>query len=225
MKKLTFSLLTIAALTFTACLDIVEEITLKADGSGKYAMSMDMSQMMEMMMAYMPDSVKETMDEQTMMDSLATMTNSQEMDSIADVLNNMKGISNAETHMDGFVMIFSYDFTNAEALNQASSQSSFTAQQGLKQANYTWKKGVFARNFNKVDLGDDESDETMAMAKMMMQEATFTTVYNLPGPVKTTSNSGSKLSNGKKTVTVNRTFGEIFDDPELMSNEIKFKSK
>lgn len=227
MKKLILGLLTVAALTFTACLDIVEEITLKADGSGQYAMSMDMSQMMQMMMMYMPDSVKENMDEQTMLDSLATMTNSQEMDSIADVLNAMDGISKAETHMEGFVMVFSYDFDNVDALNQAANQNSFTAQQGLKSANYSWKKGSFSRGFNKLDLdsGDAEADEAMAMAKMMMQDATFTSIYNFPGAVKKVSNSAAALSNGKKTVTLERTFGEIFDDPGMMSNEIKFKSK
>jgi hypothetical protein len=227
MKKIILSLLAAATLTLTACLDIVEEITLNADGSGKYAMSMDMSQMMQMMVAYMPDSVKETMDENAMMDSLANMTGGQEMDSVVNALNEMQGISHAESHMDGFVMVFSYDFANVEALNQAASQNSFTAQQGLKPANYVWKKGVFSRKFNKVDLGtgDEDTDETMAMAKMMMQEAKFKTVYNFPGAVKKASNSAAELSNGKKTVTVERTFGEIFDDPELMSNEIKFKSK
>ena len=225
MKKLCLSLLAAAALTFTACLDIVEEITLKADGSGQYVMSVDMAEMMQMMMAFMPDSVKENMDEQTMMDSLSAMTNTQEMDSIADVLNAMNGISRATSRMEGFVMVISYDFANVDALNEAATQNSFTSQQGLRPANYSWKKGVFARSFNKMDFGSDEDAEDMAMAKMMMKEATFTTVYNLPGEVKKVTNSEARLSNGKKTVVLERSLGEIFDKPELMSNEIKFKAK
>ncbi len=227
MKKLFLSLLTAAALTFTACLDIVEEITLKADGSGQYAMSVDMAEMMQMMLTFMPDSVKENMDEQTLMDSLAGITNTQEMDSIADVLNAMDGISNAATRMEGFVMVISYDFANVDALNEAATQNSFTSQQGIQPASYSWKKGVFSRTFNKMDLsgGDEEMDENMAMAKMMMQEATFTTVYNLPGPAKKVANGDAVLSNGKKTVTLERPLVEIMDDPEGMSNEIKFKAK
>lgn len=226
MRNLLWSLVAAAALLLTSCLDIVEEVTLNKDGSGKYQMSMDMSEMMQMMMTYMPDSIKETMDEKDMMDSLATMSNSQEMDSVVEVLEAIEGISNAENRMEGFVMIISYDFTNIESLNLASSQGAFTAKQGIKPASYTWKKGRFGRTYNTAELGgDDETEEAMAMAKMMMQDATFTTVYNFPGKVKKFSNEDAQLENGKRTIRLTTSFGEILDDPALMSNEIQFKSK
>lgn len=226
MRNLLWSLVAAAALLLTSCLDIVEEVTLNKDGSGKYKMSMDMSEMMQMMMTYMPDSIKETMDEKDMMDSLATMSNSQEMDSVVEVLEAIEGISNAENKMEGFVMIISYDFANIESLNLASSQGAFTAKQGIKPASYTWKKGRFGRTYNKADLaGDEETEEAMAMAKMMMQDATFTTLYNFPGKVKKFSNEDAQLENGKRTLRLETSFGEILDDPALMSNEIQFKSK
>lgn len=226
MRNLLWVLVATAAMLLTSCLDIVEEITLKSDGSGKYKMSMDMSEMMQMMMTYMPDSVKDTMDEKDMMDSLANMSSSQEMDSVVEVLEGIEGISNAENKMEGFVMIISYDFANIESLNLASSQGSFTAKQGIKPASYTWKKGRFGRTYNMAELGEDEeTEEAMAMAKMMMQDATFTTVYNLPGKVKKFSNEDAQLENGKRTLRLETSFGEILDDPALMSNEIQFKSR
>ncbi len=47
MKKLTFLLLGVVMMTFTSCIDIVEEMFLKKDGSGEYKLTMDMSAMMK----------------------------------------------------------------------------------------------------------------------------------------------------------------------------------
>lgn len=46
MKKLSFFLLATCLLTFTSCIDIIEEMFLNKDGSGKYTLKIDMSELM-----------------------------------------------------------------------------------------------------------------------------------------------------------------------------------
>ncbi len=47
MKKLTYLLVAFCFLTATSCIDIVEEMFLKKNGTGKYVVTMDMSALME----------------------------------------------------------------------------------------------------------------------------------------------------------------------------------
>jgi len=47
MKKLTYLLVAFCFLTATSCIDIVEEMFLKKNGTGKYVITMDMSALME----------------------------------------------------------------------------------------------------------------------------------------------------------------------------------
>lgn len=63
MKKLTYLVLAFCFLTATSCIDIVEEMHLKKNGSGKYVITMDMSSLMEAgtkeMLQGMMDEAKE----------------------------------------------------------------------------------------------------------------------------------------------------------------------
>lgn len=47
MRKLTLFVLCISALSLTSCIDIIEELRLKKNGSGTYTLKMDMSELME----------------------------------------------------------------------------------------------------------------------------------------------------------------------------------
>jgi len=47
MKKLIFLFLCLSIFTFTGCIEVVEELFLNKDGSGRYTVTMDMSALME----------------------------------------------------------------------------------------------------------------------------------------------------------------------------------
>ncbi len=60
MKVFKFFLLAVLACCFSGCLDITEQITVKENGSGEFALNMDMSKVVDMMQAFMPpDQMKE----------------------------------------------------------------------------------------------------------------------------------------------------------------------
>lgn len=52
MKKLLYLFVTALTLSFTACIDSEEKISLKEDSSGKYTVTMDMSKMMSMLSSF-----------------------------------------------------------------------------------------------------------------------------------------------------------------------------
>ena len=95
--------------SLTSCFNIIEELAVTKKGSGTYKNTIDMSQMMGMIAAFMPDSVKQ-------------MTGEMEkgMLSSIDDLKNIKGISNISTNSEGdYIYSISYTFDNMNALNKA----------------------------------------------------------------------------------------------------------
>lgn len=58
MKKLLYLFVTALILSFTACIDSEEKISLKEDGSGTYKITMDMSKMISMLSAFGGDEKK-----------------------------------------------------------------------------------------------------------------------------------------------------------------------
>lgn len=76
MRLLSWSTCFLLLFLTSACLDIIEEITLQADGSGTYALIMDMSGMMDD--GFMGEAMRESMREETGQDKV-------ELDSIIDI--------------------------------------------------------------------------------------------------------------------------------------------
>jgi hypothetical protein len=71
---------------------------------------------------------------------------------------------------------------------------------------------------------DDMEDESLDMVKMMFEGATMTTIYRLPGKVKSTTIEGAEVDG--KTVTVSYDLVELFEGqiPDT-GGEIKFKKR
>lgn len=71
---------------------------------------------------------------------------------------------------------------------------------------------------------DDMEEESMDMIKMMFDGATMTTIYRLPGKVKSTTINGAEVSG--KTVSVSYDLVEMFEGeiPDT-GGEIKFKKR
>ena len=62
----------------------------------------------------------------------------------------------------------------------------------------------------------------MKQASDMGMGINYTTVFQLPRPVKKIDNPSAKLSEDKKTVTIKYNLGDIFDHPEQFSYNIDY---
>lgn len=70
---------------------------------------------------------------------------------------------------------------------------------------------------------DDIDDETMSMMKMFFSDATWQTIYHLPGKVKKCSIEGADIDG--KTVTIEYPFLDLMEEQPDMGGEIKFKKR
>ncbi|MEZ4773985.1 MAG: hypothetical protein R3D00_12440 [Bacteroidia bacterium] len=222
MKKLALISTVCLAFVCTSCLNIVEEIFLKKDGSGSYSISVDMNEMMNMMQGLM---TQEQMDENDMfgqMDSTIQETLAQ--------LRSVDGLSNVSHKSEGYKFTISYDFTSVAVLNDATKNGNVTPGMDFNSGttdNFTWSKGTFERA--NPPLGDLMEDEEFAsnfeMAKMFMTGASYKTIYHMPGKVSKMENDQARLSGDKKTVTLDVQLVDVLEGKSLLGNKVKFKGK
>jgi hypothetical protein len=232
MKKVLLSTLLLATISISGCLSITDEIFLEKDGSGRYATTIDMSklkEMMDMFKTMMPDTAQGKPDELKELDSLQNMWKDLEtIPGISEVKRNMK---------DKYVMNVSFRFNNIGSLNEAMSRRSKKEDQPPTKSApfYSFTPGSFSCNDTTLagiggslkGLGNaKDPNDSLAMAmnmmKGMMGDMTYTTIYHLPGKVSNTSNKQAKISEDGRTVTLKLELLEA-DVPQTLQNEIRYQ--
>ncbi|MCS7037237.1 MAG: hypothetical protein RMJ33_03700 [Saprospiraceae bacterium] len=234
MKNLTKRLLGwltlgVVSLLFASCLHIVEEVTVKKDGSGSYKMTMDMGEVKSMMDALKnmgeeageenPDGENAQTDSEEEEasgeeeNSMAQM--GAELSSVASSLRSIAGLSNVQEINDTSVYLFGYsfDFANIEALNKAIRVINREKYDTKVEETFRFKGGNFER-LNVADIGEqfkktlaeaEEEDEegNMEMVKAFFSSMTYKQVYRFPdAKVKKSSNPLSELSSDGQSVTI-----------------------
>lgn len=205
----------------SGCFDIEERISLKKDGSGKYTIIMDMSEMGELIASMGGAGGENPLGQ---MDSA--------IDETAKRLREAEGISNVVTKSENYVITVSYDFASLEAINKANEDMQGENPMMMQGEGPTYDLNVRKRIFKRVspdfadlmgDMGAEE--ENLEMAKMMLGSASYTTVYEMPGRVKKMSNKDAVIGEDKKTVTLNTSFLDLLESKASVGNEISYKRK
>ncbi|GAB5550745.1 MAG: hypothetical protein Sapg2KO_03360 [Saprospiraceae bacterium] len=244
MRKLNLLILLLAVFSLQSCFDVVEKMNVKKDGSGTYALSYDFSSILSNPM--MKEMVKESLqsedgpfadmmvDGSIEMDTLINLKDSPlatEMDGdMPEVMKKAKMAMNLSETQGVFKMVLSLDFDKVadiadfyKALQDAGDdQQGFSAimpSNGLfeLQGKTLTRRPVDLSKANDA-MGDDES---MGMMKMMMSGATYTTLYEFPKKVKSTTIPDAEV--GKKTVKVTRDFISLMEGKGNLAGKIKFK--
>jgi hypothetical protein len=213
MKKVFIIILPVLFL-LSSCIEIVEEITVNADGSGKASVYMDLGSL-----ASLASSLGGNYIKGTMLDSLKKLP-----ETAAGLLKNVKGLSNIipVTNKKGMYSL-SFNFTNAKQLNTAlykmlGVKKSFLGPNYLKITKHKIKKKNYApvlRLFVK-KYKDQLSD--IGLLKLIA----YKSVINLPSAVKGCSNKKSTLSVDKKTVEYKCTLEELLTTSTNIGNKVKY---
>lgn len=241
MKK-TFAILVGICLVIlnTGCFDIVEEVFLNKDGSGKYLMTMDMSGLLkdsfmkEMMKEEMKgDLGSDLMEKDTVIyfkDVPETVELSDEDKKILENLQMRLSMSEKKAEM---LIKLQLDFKNVTDINKMSEvMSKIGADQQVSSgmpggnlmtgnnASFSFKKGLLSRL--PVKMSDAvKADESMEMMKMFLGDADYKTIYHLPGKVKKVDIPGAVIDG--KTVTVTNRMLDMLDGKAKIDGAIKFK--
>ena len=218
MKKLfQYLLLAATVMTMSACFEIMEEVTVNKDGSGKYVSTIDatkMSEQMQMLAAF--DTTGEMIPKlKYSLDSTFSVS--------LGKYKTVKGISNVKIDTSTpYIYKVTMDFKDVVALNEAINLDKKSEE--MKNL-YAWKKGKltrkdFALNLDEMKMEDESQKE---MAKSMLEGMKYTIIFNFPGKVKSISNKEAKLSDDKKTVTLACSLLDVMDKKVNLGNEVTYK--
>lgn len=219
MKKIIGFLLLFSSLTLTGCLDILEELTVKKDGSGSFTYQVDAVKMMEQMTAFaamdttgqMIPKIKHSLD--------STFTTQWEK------YKDIKGITNIKVDTSTeYIYKVSFDFTNFDALNAARNLE----QKPEYHNAYVFEKGKIIRKNNVGDLpsnlgGEDGNAESSAMAKQMLAEMKYKIVFHLPNKVKEVTNKSAQIGEDKTSVTLETNLGDVVEKKTEIGMEVTYK--
>lgn len=248
MRKFFLFVVTASLFFLTGCLEVLEDVFINADGSGKYQITMDMSELFsDPMMKSMIDEAakKETgrdADQPLEMDSVMYFRNAPEFAQLSaaekSLIKDVALKMTASESQGKMVLQMVFPFQDVDDLQkmgevmkklEANKDAGAGGMMGngmfgAQGAQFAFSKKVFTRlpmPDPKEIMGDDAS--SMEMAKMFFQGATYTTVYHLPGKVKKTSIANAQVDGN--VVTVENNFLDILEGKAKMDGDIKFKNK
>lgn len=236
----------------TSCISIIEELTLNKDGSGTYTYTIDMTALMEsgaleqarQMSEEMPENELEidtAVGAYDMMESQGTL---EDMDKpefwkkvkMVSKISESKKIGEISfildfedmSEVDYFSANMSKLLENDETAGMLSSMG-LAGSTGANPLSYkkSWFSNTITRNKQEgsSDMANMLDEEGGEMVKMMLSGAEYTTIYNLPGKVKSVSNDDAKISKDGKTVTIKADLLDQMEGEADLSTSIKFKKK
>jgi hypothetical protein len=217
MTKIINALLFAASIfAMTACFDITEDVTLNKNGSGTYVNTTNASKLSEQlgMLAAMDTSGELIPKMKHTLDSTFAATFGK--------YAAIKGISNVKVDTSKeYVYKVSVDFANMDALNAVINvDKKDDSQKNL----YAWTKGKLTRKESGVGMGEMgmEDEQQKELAKSMLKDMTYKIIFRFPKKVSNFSNKEAKLSDDKKTVTLESNLLDIMDKKKSLSNEVKY---
>jgi hypothetical protein len=244
MNKLTILLLLVVSFFLTGCLDVIEEMYLNRDGSGKYTVTIDMSGLFED--DFMKSMIKSSLEQDSTM-KLGDGNGLPEMDTIIYfkdmpaeqmggnpefwkrvhskiVMSEEKSQFFTSIHLDfASTADIAYLYENIGKIGESNSQlGGLAGEGGLLPTNvgYTFTKNLLTRKTPKPAEKAEEGEE-MEMMKMFMGSANYRTIYHLPGNVKKVTIPNAKIEG--KTVTIEASMLDMMDGKANFDGAIKFK--
>jgi hypothetical protein len=91
--------------------------------------------------------------------------------------------------------------------------------------NITFKNGLIERKIDKEKIKDLESSEQlkdMEKAEQMLEAITFSSSFHLPRAAKNATGEKIKLSNDKKTITVNYSLMDVIKSPSSLEFKVEY---
>lgn len=252
MRKLLFLLVTASALTLTGCLETIQEITLKEDGSGTVSNTNDMGTLIGLVknmgggaelekaggkkldstiiLANTVDSIPNLTPEEKEMAKTGTLTIKADLKEEKFKTNLLFPFKNpsqvpAFTKLSGKIMseVMKDKMEGSGAPMGADQMPEASSIDDYYKMEYS--EGELTRKVDKDKYAGAESDEYLKgirEAAAMGLEMKATYVINLPRPATKAEGKNVKLSADKKTVTVAGTLTDFYDDPSAFEFKIKY---
>lgn len=221
MKKLFF--LTIALFSFSACIEIIDDLTLNSDGSGTFKYVVNLS------------ASKIKVNSVLALDSL----DGKKVPSIAEIKNLIKeyhtkieskeGISNVKIESDftNFILKFQCDFTNVAALQKAIREIVIEKdkQQDFKEINHTWLTWDGTTLSRSVPSLTTQTTQKLKQEDIdKLKEGSYISITRFDKAIEKSDNPLAKISPSKLACMIKTNPHALVNNLTLLENTIYLSS-
>ncbi len=208
--------------SFTSCFEIVEEVTLKKDGSGEMSFSINLSQS------------KTKLNSIMLMDSINGYKVPKKSDidkaisKLTEHLKSTPGISNVKKSIDykNFIFSISCSFSKIENINDIAikAQQKYKIKDvdksSLKGFTFDVNNKIFKRFYSYNPKAKKEFLKLDKENREVMNNANYTCIYRFSEPIISNKNIHSKLSKSKKAVLLKMSFLDLVNGTKKLNNTI-----
>lgn len=206
MKIFKYFFLFCIFLSLTSCFDIIDKISLKADGSGEYSVILNASKSKTRLQSI---SKMETINGKKVPKKLEIES---KVNQASNVFKSVPGISNVKTSLDfdNFIIKLSCNFKKIENINSGLEQFKTKNIIGKTVPTQLYKQNVAEKTFirNKIGSYKNDYDKLSKADKEVFSDATYTSVLQFENVIKSQSNNSYTVSPNKKAIKLN---GNILD--------------
>lgn len=213
----------------TSCLDIQESVFMRDNGSGKFALTVNLENMESLL-----NLIQKFSDDDEAGNDIMAETEV-DFEKLKKKLERQPGISHVTriSENNNKLLGVSFDFDDVESLNKALKELNDSKdKQEAPKDYFSYQKGKLTR-LNTLELTDKvetkikaETDIDLSVNGMMigslLKDMTYTTKYTFERPVKKTSNPAARISNEGRTVTLTHYFFEQEPGATSLENHIDF---
>ena len=204
----------------SSCFEVVEEISMRNDGTGDVVLTINLSQSKTKVASVM------------LLDSIqgykvpSKQKIQQELNEAVTYLKKSKGISNVKSTSDfnNYIATISFSFKDVSDINNIT--KNILTQQKIKATNtslYSFNKvtKTFSRRYQPVSTAKTEFNKLKSKDKAVFNGATYTSIYRFESVVSGTSNPASNISKSKKAVMLKSNIMDLINGKINVSNQIQ----
>lgn len=205
---------------FSSCFEIIEEISLRPDGSGDMTITVNLSQSRTKVASIMMmDSVQgyKVPSKQTIQKEMAK--------AVAD-LSKMPGISNVKSSTDftNYIATISFSFKELSHINNVS-RSILQARkiQATNISVYSFNKatGTFKREYKYYPAAKTEYNKLKKEDRDIFRTASYTSIYRFPAAISTSANPSANISKSRKAVMQKSNILDLINGKTNLSNQVQ----
>ncbi len=221
--KYLLSFLTIGLLlSFTSCIEIIDDLAINEDGSGTFKYTVNISSSKVKLNSYL---ALDSLDGKKVpsLDEIKGYVNE-----IITSLENQEGISNLtiESNYSNFIFKLKLDFNSVEnlqaaikAVAQENSKNKF-----LEALNHNWlsySQESLARSIPKMNI--ERAKNMSSEETNLLKEGTYTSITRFANEVTRFDNTNAVLAKNKKAVMVRTDMYSLSQKTQLLDNTIYLK--
>lgn len=222
MNRLGPAMALVVTLVFTSCFQVIEDVTIKQDGSGMAVFTANLSQSKSKLASIMLlDSINGH--------KVPSRTDiRKQLDDLAQELKKIKGVSQVSQSVDfdKFVATIRFSFVDVDNLNSISNrifEEMKVVPSNKSSYAYQHSSRTFSRTYVHEPKAKAEFDKLKEADKEVFKSASYTGIYRFDREVASQSNNAAKLAASRKAVMLQSPVLDLINGKMNMTNHIQLK--